>query len=61
MATKAELIKKGKELGLNLKSTMSTYELQHRIKEKEEELKANGGSAKPAPKKSSTRGRGGEY
>lgn len=59
--TKAELIKKGKELGLNLKTTMSVYELKHRIADKEKEIKENGGSEKPAPKKSSTRGRGGEY
>lgn len=39
--TKAELIKEGKELGLNLKSTMSMYELQHRIKDaKDKEKKA---------------------
>jgi len=40
---KEELIKKGKELGLNLEKSMSIYELEHRIAEAE-------GEKKPAPK-----------
>lgn len=41
--TKTQLIKEGKELGLNLKSSMSLYELEHRIAEKKAEIeKANG-------------------
>ena len=40
---KAELIKKGKELGLNLEKSMSIYELEHRIAEAE-------GEKKPEPK-----------
>jgi 7-cyano-7-deazaguanine synthase in queuosine biosynthesis len=54
--SKAELIKRGKELGLNLKSSMSIYELEHRIKEKEAEKKDD----TPA-KKTTTRARRGEY
>ena len=40
---KEELIKKGKELGLNLEKSMSIYELEHRIAEAE-------GEKKPEPK-----------
>lgn len=54
--SKAELIKRGKELGLNLKSSMSVYELEHRIKEKEAEKKESA----PA-KKTKMRARQGEY
>jgi 7-cyano-7-deazaguanine synthase in queuosine biosynthesis len=54
--SKAELIKRGKELGLNLKSSMSIYELEHRIKDKEAEMKD-----KPQAKKTETRARRGEY
>lgn len=52
--TKAELIKEGKELGLNLKSTMSMYEIQHRIKDAKEK-------SKPAPKTASKSKDTGEY
>lgn len=55
MLTKSELIAKGKELGLNLKSSMSLYELQARIKEAED-----GKNPPPAPKKSSSK-KTGEY
>lgn len=41
MATKADLIKRGKELGLNLKTSMSEYELKARIKEAEENAQAS--------------------
>jgi len=54
--SKAELIKRGKELGLNLNTKMSVYELEHRIKDKEAEL--------PKEKKevkSTKKARGGEY
>jgi len=40
---KEELIKKGKELGINLEKSMSIYELEHRIAEAEAEKR-------PAPK-----------
>jgi len=55
--TKDELIKRGKELGLNLKKTMSNYELEHRIKEAEEAQKSPKSEEKKSPKKA----RGGEY
>jgi hypothetical protein len=40
---KEELIKEGKELGLNLEKSMSIYELEHRIAEAK-------GEKKPEPK-----------
>ena len=40
---KEELIKKGKELGLNLEKSMSIYELEHQIADAE-------GEKKPEPK-----------
>ena len=54
---KQDLINRGKELGLNLKRSMSVYELKHRIKEAEEEAK----NPKPKPAESKNRARGGEY
>lgn len=53
--TKSELIKKGKELGLNLNTKMSKYELEHRIKDTEES------SNKPKEVKSTKKANGGEY
>jgi hypothetical protein len=58
--TKAEYLKEGKELGLNLKSSMSMYEIQHRIKEKKEELKKAEAEKKPKQEKPKGRARG-EY
>jgi hypothetical protein len=55
--SKADLIKRGKELGLNLKSSMSIYELEHRIKEKEESMKKES----TPEKKSTTTARRGEH
>lgn len=56
MATiKEELIAKGKELGLNLKKSMSIYELKARIKEAEEK------GSESKEKKSSRKASGGEY
>lgn len=57
--TKAELIKEGKELGLNLTSKMSVYELTHRIKEKKEELEKSQGKA--SVEKKTTKKVNGEY
>jgi len=51
--SKETLLKEGKELGLNLKKTMSVYELEHRIKDAKEKL--------PEEKKSSSKAKGGEY
>ena len=48
---KEELIKKGKELGLNLEKSMSIYELEHRIAEAE-------GEKKPEPAKQPSTRRG---
>lgn len=48
---KEELIKKGKELGLNLEKSMSIYELEHRIAEAESEKKPE-----PKPQPSPRRG-----
>lgn len=57
MATsKANLIKKGKELGLNLKSSMSMYELNARIKEAQEKAEKPKKETKPVKSKST-----GEY
>jgi hypothetical protein len=56
--TKADLLKEGKELGLNLKSSMSMYEIQHRIKDKKEELKKAEEAAKPKEEKPKKRVRG---
>lgn len=51
---KSELIAEGKALGLNLKKSMSVYELKARIKEAKENP--------PAPEnKSKSKARGGEY
>lgn len=58
--TKKELLAKGKEMGLNLNSKMTIYELEHRIKDAEEEAKAKA-DPEPAETKSSTKARGGEY
>lgn len=52
---KQDLINRGKELGLNLKRSMSVYELKHRIKEAEEADK------NPKPAESKHKARGGEY
>ncbi len=49
--SKKELIKKGKELGLNLDESMSMYELEHRIADAEAENKE-----KPKAQKSKERG-----
>jgi uncharacterized small protein (DUF1192 family) len=57
--TKAELIKEGKEIGLNLKDSMSVYELTHRIKEKKAELEAE--KEKSAPKKATKARISGEH
>lgn len=57
--TKEQLIAEGKELGLNLNKKMSNYELEHRIKEKKEEIEKETGT-KVEPKKSSKSVRG-EY
>ena len=48
---KEELIKEGKELGLNLEKSMSVYELEHRIAEKKAE-----GKKEPAKQPSPRRG-----
>ena len=50
---KEQLIKEGKELGLNLEASMSIYELEHRIAEEKEKQK-------PAPKEQKS-SRKGEY
>lgn len=50
---KIELLKEGKELGLNLEVSMSIYELEHRIAEEKEKQK-------PAPKEQKS-SRKGEY
>ena len=50
---KIELLKEGKELGLNLEASMSIYELEHRIAEEKEKQK-------PAPKEQKSL-RKGEY
>jgi len=55
--SKDELIKRGKELGLNLSKSMSLYELEHRIKDAEDAKK----SPKAEEKKSTKKARGGEY
>lgn len=56
--TKSELIAKGKEIGLNLNSKMSEYELTHRIEEREKELEKKGSKAET--KKSASKASG-EY
>lgn len=48
---KEELIKEGKELGLNLEKSMSVYELEHRIAEKKAE-----GKKEPVKQPSTRRG-----
>jgi len=48
--TKAQLIKEGKEIGLNLKETMSVYELEHRISEKKAEIEKSKTKATPEKK-----------
>jgi predicted RNA-binding protein with PIN domain len=57
--SKATLIKEGKEIGLNLKESMSVYELTHRIEEKKakiekekekESQKSKGSKSKSKPK-----------
>lgn len=53
--SKTDLIKRGKELGLNLKSSMSIYELEHRIKDKEESMKKE---STPEKKSTATARRG---
>lgn len=50
---KKKLLEKGKELGLNLDASMSMYELEHRIDEREKELN-------PSPKETKSPKRG-EY
>lgn len=55
--SKADLIKKGKELGLNLTNKMSVYELEHRIADREKEIEEN----KEPEKKSKTPAKRGEY
>ena len=50
---KIELLKEGKELGLNLEVSMSIYELEHRIAEEKEKQK-------PTPKEQKS-SRKGEY
>jgi len=57
-STKEALLQKGKDLGLtNLKKSMSVYELEHRIKDREDELAKEKG--KQQEKKDTTkRGRG---
>lgn len=57
METKADLIAKGKELGINLKKSMSIYEMKSRIKEAEEKIETE----EKKPKKSEKPARGGEY
>jgi len=54
--SKKELITRGKELGLNLNSRMSIYELEHRIKDKEAEM-----PEQEKEKKSTHKAKGGEY
>lgn len=54
---KQDLINRGKELGINLKRSMSIYELKHRIKEAEE----NQGKESTESKKSTSKAKGGEY
>lgn len=49
--SKQQLIAEGKELGLNLKSTMSVYELEHRIAEKKSELESESKKEKKVEKK----------
>lgn len=49
--SKQQLIAEGKELGLNLKSTMSVYELEHRIAEKKAELESDDKKEKKVEKK----------
>jgi uncharacterized small protein (DUF1192 family) len=57
--TKADLIKEGKEIGLNLTSKMSVYELTHRIADRKAELEKEKGTA-PKEKKT-TKKVNGEY
>lgn len=45
--SKAELLKEAKELGINAKSSMSVYELTHRIKEKKEDMAKKDAPEKP--------------
>lgn len=52
-STKEELIARGKELGINLKKSMSIYEMNARIKEAEEALGKSKKAKEPA--------HGGEY
>jgi hypothetical protein len=59
--TKAEYLKEGKELGLNLKSTMSMYEIQHRIADKKAELKKEKEKAEGTAEKKTTKRVRGEY
>jgi len=55
---KDALLQKGKDLGLtNLKRSMSVYELEHRIKEREEELAKEKGQHQEK-KEPAKRGRG---
>lgn len=57
---KDALLKKGKDLGLtNLKKSMSVYELEHRIKEREDELAKEQG--KHQEKKESKKRGSGEH
>lgn len=52
MKTKKELILRGKELGLNLKESMSLYELTKRV----EEAESAGKSKEPAKSSSKAKG-----
>jgi len=54
--SKKELIARGKELGLNLNSRMSVYELEHRIQDKEAEM-----PSESKERRSVRKARGGEY
>jgi hypothetical protein len=57
--TKKDLIAEGKEIGLNLNSKMSLYELEHRIKDKKDELAKSAGTKET--EKKTTKRISGEY
>lgn len=60
--SKAALIKEGREIGLNLKESMSVYELTHRIEEKKAKLEKEKESSKAKETKSTKKPRiKGEY
>lgn len=59
--SKAALIAEGKELGLNLKESMSIYELTHRIADKKAELEKEKSSKSKGTKSTSKPKINGEY